>query len=1355
MNCVKPLSLCTELPILRGTGNQEAVACARKTREQKKLQSILTTGCAERDQSACEKPEEKCFALENPCWEEVVAQEPEKGSLDSLVNPEELAAPQKAQPEKEIKHDQFVDLLSEEFLEEEEETQQFQEEMRRQVEEEAEKLCEQKEKSLRTLKEDLGKASEEEELCVRKEGAERLSKLRAKISSETKAEEERIRAEQEIALQKLREEWESRQVTEKESLERKLQLVLEKMKLEMEEAQQKEMTELEQGKERFLSEFKERLDGEKKKAVEELEKQFAAELQQLKSAAEEKHRKLSELMREKRQEVEKDHERKMERMKEEHHEVLARIRDQYEEEVLQGIKQERKQRAELLEGLRGEMARLRQLHEAEAKALQAGLDGQLAVLQQRHREEVPGAMARTGDQLILAEDPDHDYVPNEQEIQFFAREIGIDPEKEPELMWLAKEGILAPLPPNWIPCQNTDGDIYFFNFATGVSMWDHPSDDHYRELVIQERQKLLAQDNLRKKKKDKKKDTASGTQLPPIRAPVGKLPPLRGLAAPPHSVLSGFGLLNLDVGSSVDSSLMAKGGAQSRQLKEGSSSLMNGTPEEPLIQLGPLEQPVDALRALGSALMSFSRITAQEVGVEEKEQNKAGIEEEQSKRTKAAESERDQSACEKPEEKCFALENPCWEEVVAQEPEKGSLDSLVNPEEHAAPQKEGLGKASEEEELCVRKEGAERLSKLRAKISSETKAEEERIRAEQEIALQKLREEWESRQVTEKESLERKLQLVLEKMKLEMEEAQQKEMTELEQGKERFLSEFKERLDGEKKEAVEELEKQFAAELQQLKSAAEEKHRKIISSLQAQLAEAQRSEEAHLHEDLQRAEQKVQQRAYQVREHERELSELMRQKRQEVEKVADEESLRKKRQQLLDEDRRTELERDEAAVAAQLCLEERRKEQASLFDAAARWSQSLEELQDQKAELEAQVDLLQMRSQRLQKRVSELEAAVSSKLEAEESVEPPRRKAELRVEDLRETVQAHSSGEPASPPSHSPEDSDFPFDHVRSCISEEQISIRNAKEFLVHQIHSMKKRHTVLKAAKQQWRQDMQKAQEVVQDPDSSQLLEAVHKNLEEEAKQLDKMKSAMRKGQVLLKEKKEKLSQLESLLLEELSGEDTLKSAAGKKMVTFDLSSSEDTDSENLCQPKFDLRTELRPAPQLDEIQHLKDSLQRISSELNRVLGILGPLDSRPSPLLTSTPCRGVPPSPYMPAAGLGAGAARVPPAGVSLPDTWPWSAELSSGRSFTAVQSLESFLAEKRRKYFPGGFPSLSGSSKPLDNKLGYVSAQEQLRLFQHSQFHSHEKMSIERKIETHKKWLEDFKRNSQVYPFPGSGL
>ncbi|KAK2496522.1 hypothetical protein MC885_010755 [Smutsia gigantea] len=62
-----------------------------------------------------------------------------------------------------------------------------------------------------------------------------------------------------------------------------------------------------------------------------------------------------------------------------------------------------------------------------------------------------GRPIRIGDQLVLEEDYDETYIPNEQEILEFAREIGIDPVKEPELMWLAREGIVAPLPVEWKP----------------------------------------------------------------------------------------------------------------------------------------------------------------------------------------------------------------------------------------------------------------------------------------------------------------------------------------------------------------------------------------------------------------------------------------------------------------------------------------------------------------------------------------------------------------------------------------------------------------------------------------------------------------------------------------------------------------------------------------------------------------------------------------------------------------------------------------------------------------------------------------------------------------------------------------
>ncbi|KAM4757196.1 centrosomal protein of 164 kDa isoform 3-T3 [Cyanocitta cristata] len=471
--------------------------------------------------------------------------------------------------------------------------------------------------------------------------------------------------------------------------------------------------------------------------------------------------------------------------------------------------------------------------------------------------------------------------------------------------------------------------------------------------------------------------------------------------------------------------------------------------------------------------------------------------------------------------------------------------------------------------------------------------------------------------------------------------------------------------------------------------------------------------------------------------------------------VSQEESLRRRRQQLLDEDGRMQLERDEAALASQLHMEESRKEHSSLLESIWQLRKTLEELQDQKAELEAQVDLLQSRSQRLQKRIGELEEAIRSKqealkeLEVEESVESPRKKAELRVEDLRETPQAHSSREP-SPASQSPEESDFQFERVRSYISAEGTALRNAKEFLLRQTRSLRKRRSALRAASLQWRQDLCRAQEAVQDPDSSQLLEGMRHNLEEEAKQLDRMKSAMQKGQVLLKKKEEKLSQLESSLLEELSDEDTLKSSACKKVVTFDLSTSEDTNSTssgNLGQSKSDLGMDFWPILQKDKIQHLRDSVQSITSELNGVLGVLDSLSHHQTPLFTSTAREGIALPTYCSSGGLRGGTSLGNPPRVSPLDQWAWSRSgLSSSYSISG-QSVDNMLTEKWHKYFPGGFSSLGGSPVPPDSKLGYVSADEQVRLFQHSKFREPEKRSIEGMIESNKKWLEGFKKDSKV--------
>ncbi|XP_056612907.1 centrosomal protein of 164 kDa-like isoform X2 [Triplophysa dalaica] len=151
-----------------------------------------------------------------------------------------------------------------------------------------------------------------------------------------------------------------------------------------------------------------------------------------------------------------------------------------------------------------------------------------------------------GDQLVLEEDYDENYIPSEQEIHEYATEIGIDPEREPELLWLAREGRVALLPPEWKPCQDVTGEVYYFNFSTGQSTWDHPCDEHYRHLVSLERERAqqartapvapalaLGKKNKEKKKKekrDKKKEKRKDQES--VRAPVvsGALAPIRGLS---------------------------------------------------------------------------------------------------------------------------------------------------------------------------------------------------------------------------------------------------------------------------------------------------------------------------------------------------------------------------------------------------------------------------------------------------------------------------------------------------------------------------------------------------------------------------------------------------------------------------------------------------------------------------------------------------------------------------------------------------------------------------------------------------------------------------------------------------------
>ncbi|KAL2807334.1 centrosomal protein of 164 kDa isoform 2, partial [Daubentonia madagascariensis] len=1390
----------------------------------------------------------------------------------------------------------------------------------------------------------------------------------------------------------------------------------------------------------------------------------------------------------------------------------------------------------------------------------------------------------------------------------FAREIGIDPIKEPELMWLAREGIVAPLPVEWKPCQDITGDIYYFNFANGQSTWDHPCDEHYRNLVIQERGKLSTPGAIKKKDKKKKKEKKDkkdketsksalglGSSLAPVHVPLGGLAPLRGLADAPPPALRGSQTMSL--GSSVESgqlgeptlpsqglktSAFAKGllgsihedknalsllvlgeetneedeeesdnqsvrsssellknlhldvgalggdfeceeaprtsqpeekkdvsldsdaagsltpgkhssqgadsslsgadgkGRQGRRASPGLPEKEENEKSEPrasrslapsrvgprgdepakaskkdIVDAGedgfrreevrepkkaasaPAENRSDASQeseiseqvkepqlsdSTASDLKSFlgldfgfcSRISehlqdvdvlspvmggarweAQELGREDKDDSQSSQEELQSKQSKGLERysmlsppllhgeqlqsplhsqsteegplqapegqpewkeaeeagedsvaspslpvslQREQAPspptthergkerrsqaeelgpgqeeAEELEEKVAVSSTPpvspevrstepvvppkqlseaalkAMEEAVAQELEQEQRRLLESKrekmqqlreklwqeeeeeilrlhqqkEKSLSSLKEQLQKATEEEEARMREEEIQRLSRLRAQVQSSAETDEDRIRAEQEASLQRLREELESQQKAERASLEQKNKQMLAQLREEMEASEKSEQAALNAMKEKALQQLREQLEGERKDAVARLEKEHSAELERLCFSLEAKHREVVSSLQKKIEEAQHKEETQLQESLGRTEQRAFQKVHQVIEYEQELSSLLREKRQEIEreherklnkmkeehqqvmaeareqyeaeerkqradllghltgelerlrrahereletvrqeqdkqledlrrrhrdqerKLQDleveleirtkdikarlaqldvqEETARKEKEQLLDVQRQVALESEEATATHQH-LEEAKKEHTHLLESNRQLRRVLDKLRSRKLELESQVDLLQTQSQRLQKRISSLEAEAQRKqdllkeLTVEESNASAHFEPELHLEDLRKSLGTNQTKEVSSSLSQSKEDLslDNPSSHsVRHYISAEGIALRNAKEFLVQQTRSMRRRQTALKAAQQHWRHELASAQEVAEDPTGTKALGDVHRNLEEETRHLDEMKSAMRKGHDLLKKKEEKLNQLESSLREEDLGEDTPKGTPTKKVVTFDLSDLDDTSSESsdsCSSPHINLS----PSPIFpDKIHDLSSSLQRISSQLNTVLGLLSSLNAQPPPLFTSTPAhvslrapKSTPAPTYCPSLARASASSPVAP----MSTQWAWGPAVGPRMSSSVPQAVDDFLLEKWRKYFPSGIPLLSSSPAPLENRLGYMSASEQLRLLQrpHSQIPEAGSTNFQGMIEANRKWLENFKNDPKLHLF-----
>ena len=95
---------------------------------------------------------------------------------------------------------------------------------------------------------------------------------------------------------------------------------------------------------------------------------------------------------------------------------------------------------------------------------------------------------------VLGDHYDPDYEPSKEEVKAFAKWLGMHPVDDEQLMWIAREGLRAPLPEDWRSCKTKgsdgqDDDHYYFNFRTGESIWDHPLDAKFKELYKDQSQK--------------------------------------------------------------------------------------------------------------------------------------------------------------------------------------------------------------------------------------------------------------------------------------------------------------------------------------------------------------------------------------------------------------------------------------------------------------------------------------------------------------------------------------------------------------------------------------------------------------------------------------------------------------------------------------------------------------------------------------------------------------------------------------------------------------------------------------------------------------------------------------------------
>ena len=85
---------------------------------------------------------------------------------------------------------------------------------------------------------------------------------------------------------------------------------------------------------------------------------------------------------------------------------------------------------------------------------------------------------------------DPNYEPTKEEVDEHAVWLGMDLVKDQHFRWIAEQGLKRAMPPDWKACKTPDtGEIFYFNFKTSETTWDHPCDSIDKNLFLEAKKK--------------------------------------------------------------------------------------------------------------------------------------------------------------------------------------------------------------------------------------------------------------------------------------------------------------------------------------------------------------------------------------------------------------------------------------------------------------------------------------------------------------------------------------------------------------------------------------------------------------------------------------------------------------------------------------------------------------------------------------------------------------------------------------------------------------------------------------------------------------------------------------------------